>query len=176
MASKPRCCENGLIHPDGRQVCHRHATPEQRALVAELDERAQQARVLNQFGGWPYGPNIDVASRQRLLDWAEREGVSLATTRCQGMHWLRTGRCNVHVCEPLGQWADHVTRWKRDGKPGLIVAQPYGLDGNDMIALGQLAADDDLHVSVDADSWYGHGTVMVEVWNRQAWEKMIHSR
>src|SRR5690349_4271913 len=159
----PSCCKHrGVFFADGIQLCPRHQTPEQRHLVDELDRRAEPILGTK---GWPYGPNIDVPTRERMLQWAEGHGVSLADTRCQGLHWLRVGRCGVSRCTRLGSWMDHVTRWKRNGKPALLVAQPYGLGREDLRDLDQLALDDDLYLFVGGRPWYGHGTVLVEVWN-----------
>lgn len=81
----------------------------------------------------------------------------------------------MRLCNRLGRWMDHVTRWNRGGEPALILAQPYGLSGEDVAEVGQLAADEGLHVSVDARGWYGWGTVAVEVWDADAYETMIRS-
>ncbi len=171
----PGCCtHHGLFYPGRDRRCRRHATPKQRALVTELDARANHLGVLN-GGEWPYGPNIDVEARARLLDWADGYGLRLAKTSCQNLHWLARGRCGVRLCNRLGRWMDHVTRWNRGGEPALILAQPYGLSGEDVAEVGQLAADEGLHVSVDARGWYGWGTVAVEVWDADAYETMIRS-
>jgi hypothetical protein len=168
---KPSCCTQlGIFYPGRDKRCPKHATPEQRQLAADLEERAAKLGVLN-GQGWPYGPNIDVDSRQRLLDWAEHHGLKMAKTRCQGMHWLEKGRCGVTLCNRLGLWMDHVTRWSRDGQPALIVAQPYGLHGKHVAEVGQLAARDGLHVSVDARGWYGWGTLAIEVWRQDAHDR-----
>ncbi|MEV4542275.1 hypothetical protein [Micromonospora echinaurantiaca] len=170
----PSCCKHhGLFYPGRIRRCRRHATPEQQNLAADIDAHADELGVLN-GEDWPYGPNIDVESRGRLLDWAEHHQLRLARTQCQGLHWLARGRCGVRVCNRLGHWMDHVTRWNRFGEPALILAQPYRLHGDDMVELGQLAADG-LHVWVHTHGWYGWGTVAVEVWDRQAWEQHIRA-
>ncbi|MFE2617101.1 hypothetical protein ACFXA2_26250 [Micromonospora chalcea] len=174
MIETPSCCKyRGLWYPDGRQLCYRHITPEQRGLLSDLDNQAAELGILTERSGWPYGPNIDVISRQRLIEWAGELGVSLASTRCQNLHWLQVGRCGVRYCEALPGWADHVTRWKRDGGPAVLVAQPYGLNAHDLADLDQVADDDRLHVEIVDEGWYGHGTTMVEVWNRRAWQSHV---
>ncbi|GGM27890.1 hypothetical protein GCM10011608_10900 [Micromonospora sonchi] len=168
----PRCCEyRGLFYPGHIKRCRQHATPEQRALAAETEDRAAALGVLA-GQGWPYGPNIDVESRLRLLDWADANGLRLANTRCQGLHWLTRGRCAVRICNRLGHWMDHVTRWNWGGRPALILAQPYHLTGDCEAQLGQLAADG-LRVSVGDDGWYGWGTVAVEVWDADVYRRHL---
>ncbi|MEU8334724.1 hypothetical protein [Micromonospora tulbaghiae] len=170
MTDTLSCCkERGRRYPDGRLLCHRHTSPDQRQLVDHLDEQARRLGLFDQYGGWPYGPNIDIAARQQLVDWATDLGVSRAETRCQNLHWLRVGRCGVRYYEALPRWADHVTRWKRDGPPALLVAQPYGLTDEDLADL-EVLGDEGLHVEIVGEGWYGHGTTMVQVWNRQAWQ------
>lgn len=171
-ADEPDCCKHrGIFYPDGERRCYRHSSAEDRALVSDLDDRAKP--ILGSQPAWPYGPNIDVESRRWLLTWAERAELKLANTRCQGLHWLRNGRCGVRLCNRLGHWMDHVTRWTRHGKPALIIAHPYGLNHDDMREFGELAASDEWNIHVSGNGWYRHGTVSVEVWRRDAWRQYL---
>ncbi|MER7331788.1 MULTISPECIES: hypothetical protein [unclassified Micromonospora] len=171
-STTPDCCQHdGLFYPDGGKRCFRHSSPEDRALVADLDARAAAGRTLGERG-WPYGPNIDVQSRMEMLSWAEQYGLRRAETRCQNLHWLRKGRCGVQRCDPLGRWADHVTRWSRNGRPAVLVAQPYGLS-NDQFAQVAALNDEELQVAVDGTGWYGHGTTFVQVWRVDAWNAIL---
>lgn len=170
-----RCCDfRGLFYAGREKRCYRHATPEQRVLVEELDQRDKALRITGP-DGWPYGPNIDVESRRQLLDWAERYGVRQAGTRCQGLHWLKAGRCTEPLCQRLGHWMDHVTRWNRNGKPALLIAHPYSIGHDDIAQLGALAAIGGWRVWISAGGWYGHGTVSVEVWREDAYGQYIRS-
>ena len=143
-------------------------TPADRELVAALDKRAPGVGI--KPDAWPYGAGIDVRSRQRLLDWAENYGLRRSTSNCQALHWLQTGRCGVRLCNRLGSWMDHVTKWSRNGKPALILAQPYGLRA---AKLRPLLDDDSLHMLVHAQGWYGCGTVAIEIWRKDAHDEMI---
>lgn len=163
----PECCNwRGMVYPDGGKRCQRHVTKADRELVAELDRRAKPILAGQD---WPYGPNIDVRSRQRLVDWAEPIGLKRAKTSCQELHWLRKGRCGVVACTRMGRWMDHVTRWSLDGRPAVLVAQPYGLMNDDVAALGQVAGFDDLIVHIGhRGGWYGYGTTFIELWRADA--------
>jgi hypothetical protein len=125
---------------------------------------------------WPYGADIDVGSRQRLVGRAQRYGLKLAKTSCSGLHWLDGERCPSGGCHGgLGRWADHVTRWTFDGRPALLLAQPYSINNDHLITLGALAARDDLDVHVGNHSWYGYRTIEVAVWRANAFTPAAHA-
>lgn len=157
-SSVPRCCEwNGLNYADGRR-CWRHATQVDHELVANLDRQAQAVGITADT--WPYGPNIDVPARQALVAWARGHRLRLVNRpRPPGVRWLSRGADGHRHPD----WMDHVTYWKRDGKPALLLAQPYGCGLSD---IADLATHTDLKVRFSGLGWYGHGTVAVEVWRR----------
>lgn len=174
---QPKCCDDrGLFYGPNRddRRCWRHATPEDRARVQEYDRRGkaigleaagwQSAEKLT----WPYGPNISVESRGRMLDWAEAYGLRLAHPSHTCLRWLRKGRCMVAVCDSYRShpsWWDHLTTWNRDGKSAVLVSQPYGLTDDDRADLARLDAEPGIHVEIRPDSWYGLGTTFVGVWH-----------
>lgn len=59
--------------------------------------------------------------------------------------------------------ADHVTLWLRDGKPAMLVSQPYGLRYEDLKATVEYAEENGLRVFIDAAlSWhYASATLAV---------------
>ncbi|MEV6927417.1 hypothetical protein AB0M46_23330 [Dactylosporangium sp. NPDC051485] len=174
VAANHDCCTNtGLIYPDRGKRCDQHATAADRTLVADL---AKKARPILGTQIWPYGADIDVAARQRLIAWAEEHNVKLAKTRCQGLHWLRTGRCGVSLCKRAGRWMDHVTSWTNHDGPALLLAQPYGLMPDDVIQLGGLATSGEFKVQIDGNGWYGYGSVAVELWRPGAYETSSQQR
>lgn len=166
-----RCCHRftrGLIFADGYR-CPRHTTDADRALLDQLDGRGKARGVTP--GRWPYGPNLDVPTRERMLDWAERHDLRLSTRGRRCLHWLRKGRCAVAECLDdflHRDWMDHVTTWTRHGRPAVLVAQPYHLRDDDAADLADLDDDPALHVQVSDESWYGHGTWFVGVWRADA--------
>lgn len=156
----PGCRRTRSLHfePDG-WVCVRHVTAEQHAQLADLDERGK-AIGIKSGEYWPYGPNVYVDSRADMVTWAEREGLKLSP-RGDCLHWLTRGRRNVALCERGDHgWMDHVTGWNRDGKPAVLVAQPYGLTQRELAQLGALP---DVDVRIDGTGWYGAGTTFVTV-------------
>lgn len=163
-------CKYGPAFPEGH-LCARHATPEQAGLVAQLDRRAAAIGIPKTkdwaWGferAWPYGPNLYVEMRVAMLRWAEANQLKLTpqTKRC--LCWIRSGRRCDYRCARY-RWMDHVTGWQRAGKPALLLAQPYGVD---ISVLTDLANDSKLRVYTGGTGWYGHGTVAIEVWRRDA--------
>lgn len=157
---------NNLYFPEPR--CGRHTSDEQRALVDDLDRRARRIGIRND--GWPYGPNIHVPARVALLDWAETERVRYSPRgRC--LHWISRGRCAVSVCDEHRQrhsWMDHVTGWTRDGKPAVLVAQPYHVSATERMELTRIGVEWNLDVRVATTGWYGFDTRFVELRPRPA--------
>lgn len=170
------CCKwSGYLYSPEVQRCWKHATPEQRELVDGLDRRARGQGILEMHGGkplWPYGPNINVEARSRMLEWTEFYDLRRAGRRVHGcLHWLRTGRCGRLGClaeftQRYG-WADHVTAWNRGRTPKVLVAQPYGLSDKGRRELQELDKEPDLRVEIREDSWYGCGTTFIGIWRKR---------
>lgn len=156
-------------YPDGGRRCRRHATEDDRALVHELDRRAVGRLGRSSRGVlWPYGPNIDVAARVRLLAWLEEHDLTRANPSYGGcVHWLLTGRCGRWECGGRGRreraWFDHVTAWNHRGRPAVLVAQPYWITEEDKEQLA-LVNDERVQVEIRPDSWYGYGTWFIGLW------------
>lgn len=150
-------------YPD--PYCDRHVPPALAAEAAALSERAKP-RLGPRL--WPYGPNVDIPARRALLAWAEAHDLRLSQ-RGDCLVWLRKGRCGGSCTGHRREyWQDHVTGWIRNGKPAVLVAQPYGLFDSSIVHLGELAADPALYVRIDGTGWYGHHTTMIEVWRADA--------
>lgn len=166
----PPCCDKrGLRYPDGTRRCFRHATPEQRALVAELDQRAPAVGIQSNGGGalgWPYGPSVDVEARRGLLEWAEPRRLRLSSVG-QCLRWIRGQRCKP--CSRHSGWLDHVTGWNHDRWPAVLLAQPYQLRDDDRAELATLEGEG--FVVIIGSGWYGHGTTSVEVWRPDQYER-----
>ncbi|HEY9474694.1 MAG TPA: hypothetical protein VIS06_12695 [Mycobacteriales bacterium] len=182
-----RCCEaRGLLYPDGRRRCWRHATDDDRTLLFDLDKRAAARGIKIDRGSlfmspnnrrWPYGPNVDVSARIRMLDWAESNDLRLSAGRC--MHWLRKGRCADRTCYGrVGGWMDHVTGWACYGRrqPRVLVSQPYNVSAQSAAELAALTTEPGLTVEIHPNSWYGHGTTFVGVWWTDTEAMELHER
>jgi hypothetical protein len=167
----PRCCAmHGLNFEDGAQrACPRHMTREQAALVAECDRRSRG--VLTAPDNWPYGPNAEVESRRRMLDWANQFNLrhvdpSHVCPRRVEVGYCRKGwQCPDRV-DGRG-WSDHPTMWAaRDSKETVvIVSQPYGLSEYDCAEAQAVAARHGLLAELrELGAWYGHGTSFVGLW------------
>lgn len=159
------CCPESfraLTFADGTR-CSRHQTDADRALLADLDRRAPGIGI--KADSWPYGPNIDAVSRAELLAWAEHEKVREASStgsRC-ALHWLVGTRCTgeARCRQNPPHWMDHVTYWKRDSRPAIVVAQPYGLFDADFADFAAMHAQYGVQVMVYGTGWYRHGTSFV---------------
>lgn len=148
-------------------AARRALTPDQAKTVAELEARAR--RMFGSGFWWPYGPNIRVASRMALLDWAEPLGVRQTTSRRPCLHWLAVGRCLRRDCHggitvdgKRPRWADHVTAWyvpRTDLR--LIVAQPYLPAERAAVLLPE-----GFHAIVRPSGWYGLDACQIELWSR----------
>lgn len=131
--------------PDGHRACIRHASAEQRALVDELDRHAAGIGLRRDRGGrdawdrwaWPYGANVDVLTRLRLVEWAERHGLKLSRNAHHCMTWLTTGRC-ARGCggalafasvPPPSQREPETARAFMEGRPPPVSPQPWALRG-----------------------------------------------
>lgn len=140
------------------------------------DPTPAEAKAIGITGGnWPYGPNVSAESRRALVDWARPLGLRISRTRSKCPHWLlgvpcpdrrRSGASCTQGNPSL--WVDHVTAWNRDGRPAVLVAQPYPAGNSDA---GRDAIDASLDpvralgctVTVGPTGWYGAGTVWVAI-------------
>lgn len=170
------CRWRGHIFPDGQRRCPEHTSEADVALLEELDERAAVVGLTRTRWAWddvyayPYGPNVHLDMRARMLDWARDNGLQLVDRHHRCVAWVRTGGCRSITCRTslASAWLDHVTCWSRNGAPAVLVAQPYHLSGQSVEELAGLDADPQLRVEVSRDSWYGLGTWMVGVWREGA--------
>jgi hypothetical protein len=178
-------CHTGLIFGRGvdtRQVCYRHASEDQRALVEALDLRAPEIglekvpAVRARWGGgyvWPYGPNLYVDDRVALLDWAvpNRLRISGSSSRC-GECWISGRQCPSYGAHSAVRgWVDHPSRWNLGGKPRVFVSQPYSLSDKERAELEHAVtaaneAGRNLRLEISEESgWYGKPTIWIAIWN-----------
>jgi hypothetical protein len=138
--------------------------------------RRRQAIGMEQ---WPYGVQ-DPPQQEEMLDWAERHNLRFSYTNRICVHWLLAGRASdiarrytktgseisdsIHYSRCHYNYGfDHVTCWTRDGRPAVLVSQPYRISSDAMKKLKALEHDG-LIVRVHKDGWYGSGTFCVEIW------------
>lgn len=63
---------------------------------------------------------------------------------------------------------DHVTLWLRDGKPAMLVSQPYGLRYEDLKATVEYAEENGLRVFIDAGlSWHYPSATLAVILTRK---------
>lgn len=161
-----------------RKSCHRCATHAQKARVEAVQKAAHDLKILRgatmsgawRGAGWPYGPNIDLDSREALVAWAEPRGLRASSTRRGCLHWLQQVPCprdRSGMCAERLPGADHVSAWNLGaGKnPAALVSQPYKLDAESRGLLAEINESPGLWVEIDdMGGWYGHETVFVAVW------------
>ncbi len=183
------CCDSSewlIFDEHTRKSCPRHATPADHELVEALDKLAPSVGLKRMAGperwgrrfAFPYGPNIDADMRLRLLAWAVPLHLRLSRVQHACVESVLEGRCRPSKCgrwrdglarDGLDGWIDHVTLWTRDGRPAVLLAQPYHLSGRDLDLLQGLdVANPSLAVEVRGSHWYGLGAYGVEIWNAHA--------
>ncbi|WP_205327588.1 hypothetical protein [Glycomyces sp. YM15] len=180
------CCERGKqsgisFTEKPVRVCRRHYTPDQAALVEDLEARG--ARIGMQHDddrgvmSWPASAHFYVPSRIALLEWAESHGLKRASTypKLHCVCWPTSKRLTRCECGHNGTqfylsdstW-DHMSMWTtRNGSRAVVVFQPYQVTPKGQAVLDEWHARDDVHVEVREDSWYGHGTKFVGIWNAE---------
>ncbi len=132
---------------------------------------ASRANVQDVMGhhAWPYGAHDEV-TRERLLRWARSRGLQFAP-RGGCLHWIVARRCFgwCHDGHRSRMWMDHVTGWTRNGKPAILLCQPYALSELELESVAEVADAWNLSVKLDGCGWYGHGTVAIELSRMTAW-------
>lgn len=140
---------------------------EQLRLVDWLDEQGAAVGIPESGElsaarlAWPTGPRADVMARRALVEWAFIRNLRYAPGQhlCPG--WLRNGRCQGPSCPgttTMG-WRDHGTAWTRDGRPALLLGQPYALTSAD--ARGLRALDNAFEVEITTAPWYPRASANV---------------
>jgi hypothetical protein len=137
-----------------------------------------RARAIGIVGdNWPYGANLghnesseaDHGVRCAVVDWAEARKLRHSRAgRC--LHWIATGRCAEDWCKANAtkhRWMDHVSGWTRDGKPAVLVCQPYGVHDESLRDILRVADEYQLEAHIDGTGWYGHGTTFIALSPRE---------
>lgn len=74
------------------------------------------------------------------------------------------GEMDDMACARLSRALDHGRLYLRDGKPALVVAEPYGLGTDALRLLLEYCAELKLVISIQAHSiWYPGETVWLEI-------------
>lgn len=140
-------------------------------MVAALGERAEAIGI--KHGRYPYGPNVYVDARLRMLDWAEENSLTyVPSERYACVQWLlglpcRRARCYA-TTTGRRHWSDHLSGWLRDGRPAVLVAQPYVVTAEGEESLSYIGEHPLLSVERRPSGWYGNGTGFVGVWRTDA--------
>jgi hypothetical protein len=126
------------------------------------------ARDVIPNNNWPGGchrAKEDAEAQRNLLTWARRNNLRYAEHgRC--LHWLAKGRCAADYCDLCYgrfDWLDHATGWTRDGKPYVLLGQPYSLSIEGLREIIACADQFNLNISINGRDWYGHGTIAIEL-------------
>ena len=183
-SSRPHRHLGSLYRSDGAEgrieFCYRCSDQQIRDRVAAVDQAARQMRIVAptrhaMYGwedmSWPYGPNVDLDSREALVAWAGPLGLRESSTSRKCLHWLRGKHCPRYSpygrCGGTVPGADHVSMWNHGpgANPAVLVSQPYGLSVENRAALAELAKEPDLVVEIDENGgWYGMRTTWVAIW------------
>lgn len=108
----------------------------------------------------PYG--VDDDNRERFTAWLKGRGLRLShSPLC--LHWIAHGRCSAGWCREnhnLHHWMDHISGWTKDGKPALLLCQPY--PPVNVREVAAVAVRFGLNAFI-SNGWYGHGSIAVEL-------------
>lgn len=189
--SNYQCCKAANLWVDDEQlVCGQHATAdhlrrlklvEAKALTLGLQLLKHRSEWHTDYA-WPLGPFNNLVGREQLIRWALKNKLTLSKRMTVCFHVLLFGRCSSSECVCYGDrygipslneaggydldpsWMDHVTLWERDGKPVVLVNQPY-LDMATARRFLQLDRDSSpLCVEVRKEGWYRLGSCFIAVW------------
>jgi hypothetical protein len=105
------------------------------------------------------------ADEARMKAWGKARGVVQAHPTYPCLHWLTKGRCAFACCQPP-HWMDHTTAWKYDGKPAMLICQPYHIYDSDMREIIDVVSKFDVDVSIHGAGFYGYGTACIELHSR----------
>lgn len=124
---------------------------------------------------WPYGPNINADSRERLLDWLDAEDLHWTAEPkyhdnggC--LRWVQLGYCRRLNCQDRANtvhrfWVDHVSYWRsKDKRRWCMVSQPYMKVADAIEETRWIKGEPGVRVEVRDDSWYGYGTAFIAIW------------
>lgn len=106
------------------------------------------------------------ATERAKREWAAEHGLRESRSmRGDPVLWLlgrRTPPDHHHTHWPgQADWFDHGTRWLKDGRPHMLVGQPYQLEPEDLEELAALARDHDLDVWISTyPDWHYPGSVL----------------
>ena len=106
---------------------------------------------------------------EKKFEWAQREGLTeYSGSAYLGLNFLTRQKRNDWQDNNFPA-ADHVTYWKKNGKPYCIVSQPYHLDNGEMAKISALCITHNLDVIVTTfPSWHYPGSVLFMEWRKKS--------
>jgi hypothetical protein len=139
-------------------------------MTDNFEKRAAAVGIV--AASWPFGPAVgheprtdEPCPRCEVVAWAEWRHLRYCETgTC--LHWLARGRCGVRVCLENAtnyRWMANSTGWTRNGKPHLLVCQPFGLGFEGLREIVAAAERFDLDVQIGGTGWYGYHTTFIEL-------------
>lgn len=103
---------------------------------------------------------VRILERLRRLGYRQSRGTPCAH-RLVGAKSCRVGDC-------LPPDADHISLWSRDGKPAMLISQPYGLYTDALEGTIAFAEERGLSVLIDAGlSWHYPSVTLAVVLTRK---------
>ena len=79
------------------------------------------------------------------------------------IHWLKHISCPKRGCSSSVDWMDHVSGYTNKKGELILMAQPYGLNVEDLESIAKIVHENDLRVSVHGGGWFGQNTVCVDL-------------
>lgn len=102
------------------------------------------------------GPNAEWLAKEsddRFERFIKKYNVVRRTY--QGVTWRPEWLIGKIKREPMPSWWDHPSFWKRNGKPGCVVIQPYYMSEKDILDLTELCEKNGLVWYAESElSWH----------------------
>ena len=147
-------------------------------FVSDKDRTPQYEAAVKALAGIP-NPHLafaEAVSDIRLCEWVKAQGVTrakghiclakLAGRKCPNERWSPPWEDTDHRCLPKG--SDHTSMWSRNGKPFLIVTQPYGLNSECLESMLASAKELGLKLWINGrPSWHFPGATLSVIFCRQ---------
>lgn len=146
-------------------------------------QRSEEFQLTGEFVDKPSPQYLETVRMLADLDTYDRAFGEVASSRIQErlrrmgytqsrgtpcVHRLLGKRSCRGERDCLPPDSDHVTLWNRDGKPAMLVSQPYGVFHDALKGTLAFAEERGLSVFIDAGfSWYWCGTTVAVILTRK---------
>lgn len=105
--------------------------------------------------------------------WAERRGLRESKRPC--IQRLIGNRCDYTDCRPSGYGLDHTVLFNLNGKPAVLVSEPYQLEDDDFMTLAGFCKQHNLTVLMTTKPWHDPACLHIEIWRPEAYREYLEA-